>query len=77
MVEGYSTGTYSVSLYLLMDKSYPLAAISSLGTKKLCSVRLRSVSAPRLWNRAMMSGMSFSFTSVRLSSSERPSAFIS
>ena len=39
-VEGYSTVTYSVFLYLFMDKSYPLSTISCFGTKKLCSVRI-------------------------------------
>ena len=50
---------------------------SSLGTMKDCSVRFRSFSASRFLNRAIMSGISFSFVSVRLSSRENPSAFMS
>ena len=38
---------------------------------------MKQVSASRLWKRAMMSGISFSLTSVRLSSRLKPSACIS
>lgn len=77
VVDGYSSATYSVFLYLLIDKSYSLSTISCLGTKKLCSVRSRLSSPARLWNLATISGISFSLIAVRLSSSEKPSAFIS
>ena len=52
-------------------------ARSSLGTKKDCSVRSLPSSPARLWNLAIISGISLSAIWLLLSSRLYPSAFIS